>query len=158
MKQTLLILWLLMASSVGAYADDLFQTLIVKLKNGTETAFFLKDQPKVEFVGKELKVTSTSGETAFAISDVLRFTYQKMDLNGINEKVTEPTGVAFENDVLVVSQLKANATVSVYAIDGKLIRQLKAVRAGTYRLNLSELPTGLYLVRADNTTYKITKP
>ena len=63
-----------------------------------------------------------------------------------------------EGDVLVVSQLKAGATVSVFALDGKLVRQLKPQRSGTYRLNLSELPSGLYIVKADNTTYKITKP
>jgi sugar lactone lactonase YvrE len=62
-----------------------------------------------------------------------------------------------EGDVLVISQVKAGATVSVYALDGKLIRQLTAPHAGTYRLNLSELPAGLYLVKADNVTYKIVK-
>ena len=62
-----------------------------------------------------------------------------------------------EGDVLVISQLKANATANIYALDGKLIRQLKPQRAGTYRINLSELPSGLYLVKADNVTYKITK-
>jgi hypothetical protein len=48
--------------------------------------------------------------------------------------------------------------VSVFALDGTLVRQLKPQRSGTYRLNLSELPSGLYIVKADNTTYKITKP
>ena len=38
-----------------------------------------------------------------------------------------------------------------------LVRQLKPQRSGTYRLNLSELPSGLYIVKADNITYKITK-
>jgi hypothetical protein len=59
--------------------------------------------------------------------------------------------------VLVISQLKANATASIYALDGKLIRQLRPQRTGTYRINLSELPSGLYIVKADNVTYKITK-
>ena len=71
--------------------------------------------------------------------------------------VTDPTGVDFQGDVLVISQLKANSSVGIYALDGKLIRQLTAPHAGTYRLNLSELPTGLYLVKADNVTYKILK-
>ena len=62
-----------------------------------------------------------------------------------------------EGDVLVISQVKAGATVSVFALDGKLVRQLKPQRSGTYRLNLSELPSGLYIVKADNITYKITK-
>lgn len=152
----LLLLMLLAGSYITMQADQV-QTLIVQLKNGSQTAFFLKDKPQVKFDGTNLKVTSTVGDTSFALSDVLRFTYAKKDPTGISETVTDPTGVNFQGDVLVISQLKANDDVSVYALDGKLLRQLKASHAGTYRLNLSELPAGLYLVKADNVTYKIVK-
>ena len=133
------------------------ETLIVQLKNGSQTAFFLKDKPQVKFEGTNLKVTSTVSDISFALADVLRFTYDKKDLTGIDEAVTDPTGVAFQGDMLIISQLKANCSIGIYALDGKLLRQLTAPHTGTYRLNLSELPTGLYLVKADNITYKIAK-
>ena len=123
------------------------ETLIIQLKNGTENVFFLKDKPKVTFEGADLKVSAETGDV----------TYAKKSPTGISEQVENPTEVFYENDVLVISQLKANAVVSIYALDGKLIRQLKPQRAGTYRITLSELPLGLYLVKADNVTYKITK-
>ncbi len=157
MKRILLLLSFLTATTVGMYADQK-EALIVKLKNGSETAFFLKDKPQVTFEGTNLQVTSTAGNTTFALADILRFTYAKKDPTGINETVSEPTGVNFKDDVLTVSQLKAGATVSIYALDGKLIRQLAPKRYGTYRINLSELPAGLYLVKADDITYKIVKP
>jgi hypothetical protein len=138
-------------------AVDEVETLIIQMKNGSENTFFLKDKPKVTFEGVNLKVSATTGDVSFALADVLRFTYDKRSTTGINEGITTPTGVAFEGDVLVISQLKANATASIYALDGKLIRQLKPHRAGTYRISLSGLPTGIYLVKADNVTYKITK-
>ena len=137
-------------------ADNL-NALVVKMKNGAETAFFLKDKPNVTFEGTNLKVVSEKTTTTFALADVLRFTYVKRDPSGINEQIVDPTEISYEDGVLVISQIKAGASVGVYALDGKLVRQLKAQRAGTYRLSLSELPTGLYLVKADNVTYKITK-
>ena len=137
-------------------ADNL-NTLVVKMKNGAETAFFLKDKPNVTFEGTNLKVVSEKTTTTFALADVLRFTYVKRDPSGINEQIVDPTEISYEDGVLVISQIKAGASVGVYALDGKLVRQLKAQRAGTYRLSLSELPTGLYLVKADNITYKIMK-
>ena len=140
-----------------AKAADEVETLIIQMKNGSENAFFLKDKPKVTFEGTRLKVSATTGDVSFALADVQRFTYAKKSTTGISEQVENPTGVTFEGDVLVISQLKANATANIYALDGKLIRQLKPQRAGTYRINLSELPSGLYLVKADNVTYKITK-
>lgn len=138
-------------------AADEVETLIIQMKNGSENAFFLKDKPKVTFEGSSLKVSAATGDVSYALADVQRFTYAKKSTTGISEQVENPTGVTFEGDVLVISQLKANATANIYALDGKLIRQLKPQRAGTYRINLSELPSGLYLVKADNITYKITK-
>ena len=138
-------------------AVDEVETLIIQMKNGSENTFFLKDKPKVTFEGVNLKVSATTGDVSFALADVQRFTYAKKSTTGISEQVENPTGVAFEGDVLVISQLKANATANIYALDGKLIRQLKPQRSGTFRISLSELPSGLYLVKADNVTYKITK-
>lgn len=160
MKRTLLrfiFTSLLAAMSSTLHAADEVETLIILMKNGSENAFFLKDNPKVTFEGTSLKVSAATGDVSFALVDVMRFTYAKKSTSGISEQVENPTGVSFEGDVLVISQLKANTTASIYALDGKLIRQLKPQRAGTYRISLSELPSGLYLVKADNVTYKITK-
>ena len=156
MKRLQLLLLLLLAWPIGVLADNL-NTLVVTMKNGAETAFFLKDKPNVTFEGTNLKVVSEKATTSFALADVLRFTYVKRDPSGIDQQVINPTEISYEDGVLVISQIKAGASVGVYALDGKLVRQLKAQRSGTYRLSLSELPTGLYLVKADNITYKITK-
>ena len=160
MKRTLLrfiFTSLLAAMSSTLHAADEVETLIILMKNGSENAFFLKDKPKVTFEGTSLKVSAATGDVSFALADVMRFTYAKKSTSGISEQVENPTGVSFEGDILVISQLKANTTASIYALDGKLIRQLKPHRTGTYRISLSGLPTGLYLVKADNVTYKITK-
>ena len=133
-------------------------TLIVKTKDGAQTTFVLQDKPRVTFEGTDLKVVSDKETVAFALADVLRFEYVKKDALGIDEDVVDPTGVSYQGGVLVISQLRQGASVAVYTLDGKLLRQLTASHSGTYRLNLSELPTGLYLVKADNVTYKITKP
>ena len=147
---------MLLALPIGMLADSQ-NTLVVKLKNGAETTFFLKDKPNVTFEGTDLKVVSNKETVTFALSDVLRFTYVKKDASGIDETVVDPTEVSYDGSVLVISQLKQGASVDIYSLDGKLVRQLKAHHSGTYRLSLSELPTGLYLVKADNITYKIMK-
>lgn len=138
-------------------AADEVETLIIQMKNGSENAFFLKDKPKVTFEGSNLNISASTGDVSYALKDVLRFVYAKKSPTGISEQVENPSDVMFEGDVLVISQLKANATANIYALDGKLIRQLRPQRTGTYRINLSELPSGLYIVKADNVTYKITK-
>lgn len=156
MKRLQLLLLMLLALPIGMLADSQ-NTLVVKLKNGAETTFFLKDKPNVTFEGTDLKVVSNKETVTFALSDVLRFTYVKKDASGIDETVVDPTEVSYDGGVLVISQLKQGASVDIYSLDGKLLRQLTAHHSGTYRLNLSELPKGVYLVKADNVTYKIMK-
>ncbi len=148
---------MLLALPIGMLADNQ-NTLIVKTKDGAQTTFVLQDKPRVTFEGTDLKVVSDKETVAFALADVLRFEYVKKDALGIDEDVVDPTGVSYQGGVLVISQLRQGASVAVYTLDGKLLRQLTASHSGTYRLNLSALPTGLYLVKADNVTYKITKP
>ena len=158
MTKRFLFLFFYVAIAIGAWADKAENTLVVKTKNGAETAIILKDKPNVTFEGTDLKVVTEKETVTFALSDVLRFTYIKKDPSGIDEKAVDPTEVGYKDGVLVISQLKQGASVDIYSLDGKLLRQLTAHRSGTYRLNLSELPKGVYLVKADNVTYKIMKP
>ena len=161
MKQRLLLLSLLMACVICVRAADKQNTLFVLTKGNVLHQFVLADKPKVTFEGTSLKVTCENNASAsytFNLSDVVRFAYDAKSATGIDEIQDETAGISQEGDVLVISQVKAGATVSVFALDGKLVRQLKPQRSGTYRLNLSELPSGLYIVKADNITYKITKP
>lgn len=96
----------------------------------------------------------------YEIPDVIRFIYRNVDPTGVTDLTIDddPTAINYQEDgVLVISQLKKGATVSVYTMDGKLVNHLKATHAGTYRLSLSALPKGVYIVKADTITYKIMK-
>ena len=140
-------------------ADDKQNTLIVLTKDNVMHHFVLADKPTVTFEGTQLKVTceKASASASFNLADVIRFTYDGKSATGIDEMTIDPAEISMEDGTLFISQMKANSTVNVYSTDGKLVRQLKTQRAGTYRLSLSSLRAGVYLVKADNITYKITK-
>ncbi len=113
MKKILLtLLGLVMVTSL--WADEVDNTLVVKLKNGAETTFVLKDKPNVTFEGTDLKVVTEKETVAFALSDVLRFTYIKKNPSGIDEKVVDPTEVGYKDGVLVISQFAASAHCSSF--------------------------------------------
>lgn len=157
-KFTILSLLLALVATTMRAADKQ-NTLIVLTKDNVLHQFVLADKPKETFEGTQLKVTceKASASASFNLSDIIRFTYAGKDASGIDEMTVNPTEISMEEGVLVISQMKANSTVNVYSMDGKLVRQLTAQRAGTYRLSLSSLPAGVYIVKADTITYKITK-
>ena len=156
---TIMLLLTMLSVPIGMRADDKQNTLVVLTKDNVLHHFVLADKPTVTFEGTQLKVTceKASASASFNLADVIRFTYDGKSATGIDEMTVDPAEISMQDGTLVISQMKANSTVNVYSTDGKLVRQLKAQRAGTYRLNLSSLRAGVYLVKADNITYKITK-
>ena len=134
-------------------------TLMVTTKDGTVTTFELTDRPKAKFEGKHLHIVSAKADVTYALADVLRFTYAR-SVVGIEERSADTDAdISYQqaDGTLVLSQMPANATVAVYTLDGKSVKTLTTTHAGTFRLNLSSLPNGVYIVKAGTITYKLLK-
>ena len=148
----------LVASSMTALADSVdVNALAVYTKDGVKTTFILQEKPEVFFEGYDLRVVSEKQDVSFPVSNLLRFTYEKQGYDGITEMKKEEPGLDFKDGMLVVSQIEAGKQVCIYAADGKLLRTLTPRRTGTFRLNLSQLTQGVYIVRVGQTSYKISK-
>ena len=159
MKRIITLLVCLVAAAPAMLrAADPQNTLVVLTKDQATHQFTLsKDKPRVTFEGNNLKITCENTTATFALADIVRFTYKALDTSGIDEQLSPETSVNYEGGVLVISQLEAGKTVSVYTLDGRLVEQLKASHTGTFRLSLTTLPFGVYLIKANTTTYKIRK-
>ena len=150
-----LLLLLLLLTTAGLRA----QTLVLHHADATTTDVELYTQPRVEFENDRVLITSAVLNMDYAKADVLRFTYVRGTHIGIEDQADEYSAISYQEDdgTLVLSQMKANASVCVYTLDGKLVKELTTQHAGTFRLNLSTLPQGVYIVKADNLTYKLLK-
>ena len=142
--------------AVPLRAADNPVTLVVLTKDNAQHMFVLADKPEVTFEGIDLVVTCENSTTTFALADVIRFTYLNAT-DAVEELTEDATTIDFKDGMVVINQLKEGASVAVYSVDGKLVRQLTARDTGNYSLNLSELPIGVYIVKADRVTYKIAK-
>lgn len=159
-KKTILTLCLAILTSalpLGTMAAQKVPMLLILTKDNVQHQFALPEKPQVSFEGTDLVIHTEKTDAKFAISDVIRFTYEKIDPTGIDTPAASETGVNYDDGILVISQLEAGADVSIFSLDGRLVEQLQARHTGTYRLSLSSLPNGIYLVKTGTTTYKITK-
>ena len=155
LQRTLFLLALLVLAVPLRAANDSV-TLVVLTRDNAQHMFVLADQPEVTFEGEDLVVTCLNSTTTFALPDVIRFTYLNAT-DAVEEITKDETQVNFRDGLIVINRLKANAMVAVYSVDGRLVRQFKAHEDGNYSLDLNELPTGVYIVKADHVTYKIAK-
>lgn len=150
------VLLLALLLAVPLRAADNPVTLVVLTRDNAKHMFVLADKPNVTFEGEDLVVTCVNSTTTFALPDVIRFTYLYAT-DAVEELKADDTTVDFKDGMIVINQLKANATVAVYSVDGRLVRQFTACDSGSYSLDLGELPTGVYIIKADRVTYKIAK-
>lgn len=157
MKPLKLLIIALLTCPVSMFADDMVTALSVLTKDNQTHIFALPEKPQVKFEGANLVVHTTKTDATFPLDNVLRFTYEKISYDGIYENQDEKPQLSYEGGTLIIQNIKAGETASIYTTDGRLVRQMTAKRTGTYRLNLAELNAGVYIIKAGNTTYKITK-
>ena len=154
-----MVLLMLVAGSTLPSAAESLNALNVIMTDGSQATFYLDQKPQVLFQGGYLVIKTKTSDSWFYMSGIQRFTYDlyEEDEDGINVPDGDPSGFNYKDGVILMSKLKKNAAVGIYTPDGKKLRQCAVNNDGTCRLSLSTLPKGVYLIKAGNVTYKITR-
>lgn len=140
-----------------AKAEDNSLSLVVWAKDGTRVAYLLLEEPKVTFTETELFVTTNSVEVNYPIDNMARLTYETEDPTSIRNLKNNKTSFKMNGEALLFPALKANSTVSIYSLSGKLEFQKTVQTSGEYTFPLSNLSTGAHMVSVNGVTYKILK-
>ena len=156
MKTKVMVL-LLSCFCLSTMADEPKTHLIVWAKDGTKVAYALIEKPKVTFTETDLVITTNSVEVNYALEDMARFTYADNTETAISNLQTEETVFKLDGESLLFPSLKANSTVSVYALNGTLVFKKTVRQNGEYTFPLSDLSTGIYMINVNGLTYKIVK-
>lgn len=157
-RLTLILTVLLSVLPVSLFADTVTSLVVVK-KDKTTATFELATKPQVTFEGTDLKIIDEGNATTFIpLADIVRYYFETHDASGITEIKSDGTTIDYQDGVLVLSGLKSGTSAQVFSTDGRMVQTLTANYNGTFRLSLSSLPTGVYVVKVNDTTYKILKP
>ncbi len=75
--------------------------------------------------------------------------------NSVEKTWQNDVEVVNKSGILLFSNLPANSEIKLYAIDGKLLNS--EVATGNYSINISNFPTGIYIVNVNGISTKIAK-
>lgn len=145
-------LFLALLSSHGTMA----QTLVLHHPGGTTTDVELFTQPRIEFQGDRVLITSPVLNIEYPKTEVLRFTYK-----GSTLAVTSPKAeadVSRDGDRLVFHNVKAADQVAVYTAKGIRVPVRLTCTGSDAVLSLSQIPQGVYLLSVNGRTSKFTRP
>ena len=136
------------------------QTMYVKESSGTQAAYTLSNIQKMSFSSGNLTVTKTDNSSGvYALSDLryLNFSDISTDLqedlsvqNQMLKVYPNPIGDILNIDL--TGMPATEGTLSILNFEGKTVLSRQVNNEGILSLNISSLPTGIYLCRYASTT------
>ena len=132
--------------------------MTILMKDGTEQTIRLVSEPVISFSGTDLNITGHELNLSLPLADVVRYTFETYDATGIDDvKNNKHVHIDFEGEVLIVSGLSEAETIAVYDLQGKLLSRATVGNDGRLKLSLHSQPTGVYVMKVGQTSYKIKK-
>ena len=152
---SILALALALAYQLPTWADG--RTLQIWQADGQIVTISLNEEPVTTYSEGNLIITTISTTITYPLEQVDRYTY-------VTENMSEGDGVpdgikgilSNDGETLTFKGLKSISGICIYSASGQLIRTVKA-NGDKVAVSLSQLPTGVYLVKANGVTYKISK-
>lgn len=156
MKRLLLSI-VLFGSALFVSAIEL-NALILHMKSGKQVTCFLKEQPKVSFVENDLIINTDFGETCYQVGDIVKFTYSYVDPNHIDDILASNICFNFDGQTLSAKNLEPSSNVSIFSIDGILLRSAKVADNGEISVDIPLTSGSVIIVKTSELNFKVRKP
>ena len=159
MKKILLTFMLFsFAATMFANGKDVLSVL---MKDGTSVYFLLAEKPYITFQNDEMKIVSDTDEALVKRTLVERFEFVNEIPAGI-EDVDEQdeqlrANFKLDGDAVYITGLASGSKVVLYAMDGRVVTTSVAAADGCVTLSLNTLPSGIYIVKYNDTAIKFIK-
>ena len=136
-----------------AMADDL--VLQVWQADGKVMNINLNEQPVTTYSDGQLIITTTKTTVTFPLEQVVKYTYT--DATGISSPEAVGSKMSADGESITFTGLKANTPVYLYTVAGQLVNMVTATGQPKTTVSVSGFPVGVYVVKANGVTFKITK-
>ena len=136
--------------------------LSVLMKDGTSVYFLLAEKPYITFRNDEMKIVSDTDEAVVKRTSVERFEFVDEIPTGIEdvEEMDEQqlrANFKLDGDAVYITGLASGSKVVLYAMDGRVVNSSVAAADGCVILSLNALPSGIYIVKYNETAIKFIK-
>lgn len=151
-KHLISILCILWICITGAMAQA--TSLNLTLKDGTVHTYLLSNLPVVTMADNQLVITSNDATASYPLYTVKQYTFG--DALAVSTP-KEDVKIIRSADELIIRGIKESTSWGVFSMDGKRLSVPCTVENSQMKLTLTSLPAGIYLIKAGEVKFKITK-
>jgi len=132
--------------------------LIVWHKDGSIAEFELQEKPKIIFLDNRVEVITSSLKVEYDFSAIEKMTYELKSTDAIPEIASDGASSPFvaEGGYIKFFSSKEDLNIRIFSLNGNLIKQHFVKRNESYSFPLYALPKGVYLIRVNNITNKVS--
>lgn len=150
---------LLAAFTLGLFFNLEAQStqMTIYMNDGTERIYYMTEDDRVYFEDNEWLVISIAPTKSdrYNLAEIRKVTCSETE--GMIEETDASVFLSPNpvHDAFMIHNLGDRQPVSIYALDGRLLKSLEA--SSDQPIDISDLPVGLYLVKTESRTLKIIK-
>lgn len=126
--------------------------IVISTKGGVVAEFYLADDPVITYQDNLLVVKSSKSEVSVAAEDVAAFDFEPSSGDTGIDDVFSGNGAGGSR----LSGLQPGSKVQVYNVEGRLVKTITVSADGKAELDMDALPGGVYIVKTQKTSFKIT--
>lgn len=143
----------LVAIGVSGASGAGFNCLQVSLSDGSQVDIRMSEELRVKFTETQLVAVGTDADVAVDRDDIVYFNHIFKDWGAVTG-VSEDSAPRFEGNSLMFDALPDGSSVAVFDTAG--VKVMSQTASGSHELRLGSLPSGVYVVRVNNLSYKVT--
>ena len=149
-----ILLLILVSVCTMTKADE--KVLQIWQSDGQVMNISLNEEPKTTYADGNLVITTNKTTITFPLEKVKKYTYTTL-ADGISTIPTMKAAFSKDGETLTFTNVKPNSIILLYNMAGQLLRKIDSGKDGKVTLSVSVFPTGVYVIKANGATYKITK-
>ena len=136
-----------------AFAQEVTFTIVKT--NGTTAGYVMSSDSKIYYSDTQIFIKSNGETVSYNLSELRKAYFS------VNDDVNEIDNQQFAiypnpaTDVLRINNLSDNQHVTIYSIDGKMVK--KFTMSAEAEINISDLQPGLYIIGVGNEFSKFIK-
>ena len=157
LRTILVALVLLGFITAKAHAQSTVKGVVIETAGGQRTEYALTETPRLTYDGNTVTLTTTKVSVDYTASNILKVMLTDISSTGINDVESSLGNILLSNDEVRMSGLAADESVTLYNTNGMLLSTWKATSTGELTINLSDLSRGIYIIKTNHQSFKVTR-
>jgi len=140
----------------NAKAEDALTHITLHFYDNEPIKYALAEKPSLSFTNSELVIQTMSVIVTHTLNKIQQITYENGGLSNIVDIQPNNPLVEITEEYISFPYLDKNTHIAIYNIQGSNILNTYIQNPGEYAFPISILDCGIYIVKLNNRSFKIT--